>query len=140
MKKLMYSSAGLLVIALAFLAFNMLAQVGLSDWRLDLTEQKLYTISAGTEKVLAEIRQPVELYFFYSDQASKDLPTLRTYAKRVEEMLKAYERAAEGKPAAYRRSAAVLGGRGPGRRVWFAGHSPECRWRQAVLRPGRPCR
>ena len=97
MKKLMYSSAGLLVIALAFLAFNMLARVGLSDWRLDLTEQKLHTISAGTEKVLAEIEQPVELYFFYSDQASKDLPTLRNYAKRVEEMLKAYERAAEGK-------------------------------------------
>lgn len=97
MKKLMYSSAGLLVIALAFLAFNMLARVGLSDWRLDLTDQKLYTISAGTEKVLAEIEQPVELYFFYSDQASKDLPTLRNYAKRVEEMLKAYERAAEGK-------------------------------------------
>lgn len=97
MKKLMYSSAGLLVIALAFLAFNMLARVGLSDWRLDLTEQKLYTISAGTEKVLAEIEQPVELYFFYSDQASKDLPTLRNYAKRVEEMLKAYEHAAEGK-------------------------------------------
>ncbi len=97
MKKLMYSSAGLLVIALAFLAFNMLARVGLSDWRLDLTEQKLYTISAGTEKVLAEIEQPVELYFFYSDQASKDPPTLRTYAKRVEEMLKAYERAAAGK-------------------------------------------
>ncbi|MFZ3024657.1 GldG family protein [Pseudomonas sp.] len=97
MKKLMYSSAGLLVIALAFLAFNMLARVGLSDWRLDLTEQKLYTISAGTEKVLAEIEQPVELYFFYSDQASKDLPSLRNYAKRVEEMLKAYERAAEGK-------------------------------------------
>ncbi len=97
MKKLMYSSAGLLVIALAFLAFNMLARVGLSDWRLDLTEQKLYTISAGTEKVLAEIEQPVELYFFYSDQASKDLPTLRNYAKRVEEMLKAYERAAAGK-------------------------------------------
>lgn len=97
MKKLMYSSAGLLLIALAFLAFNMLARVGLSDWRLDLTEQKLYTLSAGTEKVLAEIEQPVELYFFYSDQASKDLPTLRTYAKRVEEMLKAYERVAEGK-------------------------------------------
>ena len=97
MKKLMYSSAGLLVIALAFLAFNMLARVGLSDWRLDLTEQKLHTISAGTEKVLAEIEQPVELYFFYSDQASKDLPTLRNYAKRVEEMLKAYERAAAGK-------------------------------------------
>jgi len=97
MKKLMYSSAGLLVIALAFLAFNMLARVGLSDWRLDLTEQKLYTISAGTEKVLAEIEQPVELYFFYSDQASKDLPSLRNYAKRIEEMLKAYERAADGK-------------------------------------------
>nr|MBP8172151.1 Gldg family protein [Pseudomonas sp.] len=65
--------------------------------RLDLTEHKLYTLSAGSEKVLAEIEQPVELYFFYSDQASKDLPPLRNYAKRVEEMLKAYERVAAGK-------------------------------------------
>jgi ABC-type uncharacterized transport system involved in gliding motility auxiliary subunit len=45
MKKLMLSSAGLVLIALAFLAFNLFAGLGLSNARLDLTEQKLYTLT-----------------------------------------------------------------------------------------------
>ncbi len=97
MKKLMYSGAGLLLIAVAFLAFNMLSALGLGNARLDLTEQKLYTISAGTERILGELDEPINLYFFYSDKAARDLPVLRNYAVRVEEMLKAYERAADGK-------------------------------------------
>ncbi|MDE3736250.1 Gldg family protein [Pseudomonas resinovorans] len=97
MKKLMYSSAGLLLIALAFLAFNMLAGLTLTNARVDLTEQKLYTISDGTKKILGEIDEPINLYFFYSDKTAKDLVVLRNYARRVEEMLKAYERAADGK-------------------------------------------
>jgi ABC-type uncharacterized transport system involved in gliding motility auxiliary subunit len=97
MKKLMVSSAGLALIALAFLAFNLFSSLSLSGARLDLTEQKLYTISAGTEQILAELQQPIELDFFFSATTAKDLPALRTYAKRVEEMLKAYQRAAGDK-------------------------------------------
>ncbi|AOE87134.1 GldG family protein [Pseudomonas sp. TCU-HL1] len=97
MKRLMYSSAGLLLIALAFLAFNMLAGLTLTNARVDLTDQKLYTISDGTKKILREIDEPINLYFFYSDKTAKDLMVLRNYARRVEEMLKAYERAADGK-------------------------------------------
>ena len=97
MKKLMYSGAGLLLIAVAFLAFNMLSALGLGNIRLDLTEQKLYTISEGTERILGELDEPINLYFFYSDKAARDLPVLRNYAMRVEEMLKAYEREANGK-------------------------------------------
>ena len=48
MKKLMVSSAGLVLIALAFLAFNLFSSLSLSGARLDLTEQKLYTLSSGT--------------------------------------------------------------------------------------------
>ncbi|TXI32025.1 MAG: ABC transporter [Aquipseudomonas alcaligenes] len=97
MKKLMYSGVGLLLIAVAFLAFNMLSALGLGNLRLDLTEQKLYTISDGTERILGELDEPINLYFFYSDKAARDLPVLRNYAMRVQEMLKAYERAADGK-------------------------------------------
>ena len=97
MKKLMYSGAGLLLIAVAFLAFNMLSALGLGNARLDLTEQKLYTISEGTERILGELEEPINLYFFYSDKSARDLAVLRNYATRVEEMLKAYERAADGK-------------------------------------------
>ncbi|WP_036992172.1 GldG family protein [Metapseudomonas furukawaii] len=97
MKRLMYSGAGLLLIALAFLAFNLFAGLTLTNARLDLTEQKLYTISDGTKKVLGELDEPINLYFFYSDKTAKDLVVLRNYARRVEEMLKAYERAADGR-------------------------------------------
>jgi len=93
----MYSGAGLLLIALAFLAFNTFSSLVFTDARLDLTEQKLYTISEGTETILDGLEQPIELHFFYSDAATKDLVALRNYARRVEEMLRAYEREADGK-------------------------------------------
>lgn len=97
MKRIIYSGSGLLLIALVFLAFNMVASLGLPNARLDLTEQKLYTISEGTERILGELDEPVNLYFFYSDNVSRDLVAVRNYARRVEEMLRAYERAASGK-------------------------------------------
>ncbi|MFC0710963.1 GldG family protein [Azorhizophilus paspali] len=97
MKKILYSGVGLLLIAAAFLAFNVLSSQLPGNARLDLTEQKLYTLSAGTERILAGLEQPLDLYFFYSDQATRELAPLRNYARRVEEMLKAYERVANGK-------------------------------------------
>ncbi len=97
MKRIMYSGVGLLLIAAAFLAFNMLSSLALTDARLDLTEQKLYTISDGTRQILGELEEPINLTFYFSDKAAKDLIALRNYARRVEEMLKAYERAADGK-------------------------------------------
>ncbi|WP_313289717.1 GldG family protein [Stutzerimonas nitrititolerans] len=97
MKRVIYSGAGLLLIALAFLVFNILSGLAFTNARLDLTEQKLYTISEGTESILEELRSPIELQFFYSDGAVRDLVALRNYARRVEELLRAYERAAGGK-------------------------------------------
>ncbi|MFV0456992.1 MAG: Gldg family protein [Pseudomonas sp.] len=97
MKRVIYSGAGLLLIALAFLVFNMGSGLLFTNARLDLTEQKLYTISEGTESILEELESPIELQFFYSDGAVRDLVALRNYARRVEELLRAYERAAGGK-------------------------------------------
>ncbi|WP_313314296.1 GldG family protein [Stutzerimonas nitrititolerans] len=97
MKRVIYSGAGLLLIALAFLVFNVVSGLLFTNARLDLTEQKLYTISEGTESILEELESPIELQFFYSDAAVRDLVALRNYARRVEELLRAYERAAGGK-------------------------------------------
>lgn len=97
MKRLMYSGTGLLLLLLAFIAFNITSNTLLPGARLDLTEQKLYTISDGTRKILRDLEEPVTLYFFFSERASKDLVMVRNYARRVEEMLKEYERVADGK-------------------------------------------
>ncbi|MFA5676843.1 MAG: Gldg family protein [Pseudomonas sp.] len=97
MKRLMYSGTGLLLLLVAFIAFNISTGTLLPGARLDLTEQKLYTISDGTRQILKDLDEPVTLYFFFSERASKDLVMLRNYARRVEEMLREYERVADGK-------------------------------------------
>lgn len=97
MKRVLSSGAGLLLIALAFLAFNMVSGLLFSGARLDLTEQKLYTISPGTKRILAGLNEPINLYFFYSDSGARELVPLRNYARRVEELLRAYEREAHGR-------------------------------------------
>jgi ABC-type uncharacterized transport system involved in gliding motility auxiliary subunit len=65
--------------------------------RLDLTENRLYTLSEGTRKVLADIPEPVNVYFFYSDRATTSIPYLRSYAARVQEMLEEFASRSSGK-------------------------------------------
>ncbi len=78
---------GLLLLVLLFLAVIMLGNVALRGMRWDLTEGQLFTISEGTKRILADIDEPVNLYYFFSDKQTADLPTVRDYARRVEEML-----------------------------------------------------
>ena len=97
MKKVMYSSVGLLLIAVAFVGFNVLSNTLFKNTQLDFTEQKLYTLSSGTKQLLSELKEPVSLQYFYSNKATRDVPMLRNYAQRVEELLDAYVRMADGK-------------------------------------------
>lgn len=97
MKRMFYSSLGLVVVALAFFVFNALSSLLFKDVQLDLTEQKLYTLTEGTQQLLAGLDEPIELYFFYSNQAARDMPQVRHYAQRVHELLAAYTRLADGK-------------------------------------------
>lgn len=87
----------LLVLAALFLALTVLASILFRGVSLDLTENHLFTISDGTEHILEGIREPVNLYFFYSDKASENIPYLRTYAQRVREMLQEMVAKSNGK-------------------------------------------
>tara|TARA_R110002072_G_scaffold58010_3_gene148478 strand:+ start:13381 stop:15321 length:1941 start_codon:yes stop_codon:yes gene_type:complete len=69
----------------------------LSGARLDLSENGLYSLSEGTERILQSIEQPVTLTLFFSDKASSQLPALRTYAQRVEELIEEYVNLSDGK-------------------------------------------
>ncbi len=96
MKKL-NSGIGLLLLSVGFLVFTMLNNQIFSGLRLDLTEGNLYTLSDGTREILSTIEEPINLYFFFSDAASRDLTGLRAYAKQVQDLLQEYELAADGK-------------------------------------------
>ena len=71
--------------------------------RVDLTEEKLYTLSSGTRDTMKKLQGPVTLKFFFSDNSSelsailRNYSLLQNYAGRVEDLLKQYEIAGNGK-------------------------------------------
>jgi ABC-type uncharacterized transport system involved in gliding motility auxiliary subunit len=90
--------ATLLLVVLAFVVAVVAANAWLRGVRVDLTENNLYTLGEGTQAVLEDIDEPINLYFFFSNDATANLPSLRTYAARVREMLEEFAaRAPEGK-------------------------------------------
>ena len=96
-KKATLSSLSLILLAIAFIALVILSNAFLKGMRIDLTENGLFTLSEGTKNILADIDEPINLYYFFSDQASRNIPTLRTYATRVREMLDEFTLHADGK-------------------------------------------
>lgn len=56
--------------------------------RIDLTEDNLYTLASGTRNIVSGLEKPVQLLFFYSEEATADVPQLRTYGVRVQELLR----------------------------------------------------
>ena len=92
------SVGGLVLLAVLFLGVVMLSNVGLRGMRLDLTQNKLYTLSSGTQQVLRDLKEPVNLYFYFSrDVAAKQSPLILPYAARVREFLEEISARAGGK-------------------------------------------
>ncbi|WP_289031109.1 Gldg family protein [uncultured Paraglaciecola sp.] len=86
-----------LLLVILFFALVFINNKLLSPYRLDLTENQVYSLSEGSKKVIREIEEPINLYFFFSDKASKNMISLRNYANRVESLLTEYETLAQGK-------------------------------------------
>jgi ABC-type uncharacterized transport system involved in gliding motility auxiliary subunit len=82
--------ATLALIVLGFAVAVVASNVWLRGVRVDLTENDLYTLGEGTQAVLDGIEEPINLYLFFSDEATATLPTLRSYATRVREMLEEF--------------------------------------------------
>jgi len=93
-----FGVGGLLALAVVFLAVVMLANVALRGVRLDLTQNRLYTLSAGTTEVMRQLQEPVNLYFYFSrDTATKESPLMLPYAARVREFLEEVAARSNGK-------------------------------------------
>lgn len=95
-RKLVTGSRFAIALAL-FFSINIIANQSLTSMRLDLTENRLYTLSAGTTKILNQIEEPITLRFYYSANQFAGVPRLLNYGKRVRDMLEEYAIAASGK-------------------------------------------
>jgi ABC-type uncharacterized transport system involved in gliding motility auxiliary subunit len=93
--KALFSPAGLVGIAVA-LVISVVIISFLPSLRIDLTEDKLYTLSEGSRNIVSKLENPIELRFFYSESATEDQPQIRAYGTRVQELLEEIVIASDG--------------------------------------------
>jgi ABC-type uncharacterized transport system involved in gliding motility auxiliary subunit len=91
----LFPVAGVAAVLVILIAVNVLGNF--LKFRSDLTENKIYTLSPGTKRILDKLDTPVEIRFYYSkDNSSMPVP-LRTYAQEIEDLLSEYQQAGHGK-------------------------------------------
>jgi ABC-type uncharacterized transport system involved in gliding motility auxiliary subunit len=95
LETVLYSTGGIIALVVVLIAANFL--VGFLNARADLTEGNVYTLSDGTRSVLAKLEAPVKLRLYYTQGGDAVPVGLKTFAKRVEDLLREYQAAAKGK-------------------------------------------
>ncbi|MDH5544370.1 MAG: Gldg family protein [Gammaproteobacteria bacterium] len=96
-KKKLLSSSGLIIAGVLLLLINLVAGLLFKSVRLDMTENSLYTLSDGTERILEQIDEPVTLRFYFSEALFSGIPVAQNYGRRVKELLEEYANIADGK-------------------------------------------
>ena len=93
LQTILYSSAGVAVMLILVVAVNVIS--GAYPFRADLTQDKEYSLSAGTKAVLKELSSPVTIRFYCSQgESAPETVYLKDYAREVEDLLHEYKLAA----------------------------------------------
>ena len=83
-----------------FCAINIAQNIG-RTMRVDVTDQKLYTLSKGTLNILGKVQQPIKLKLFYTRTAAMKAPDqirfFNSYYYFVESLLQEYAKSSKGK-------------------------------------------
>jgi hypothetical protein len=96
-KKSQLNATGLAVIGLLFVAVMLLANLLLRGAQIDLTADKLYTISDGTEHIVENLKEPINLYLFFSEHTATPIPQIKNHGVRVRELLEELASRSKGK-------------------------------------------
>jgi ABC-type uncharacterized transport system involved in gliding motility auxiliary subunit len=88
---LIYSAVGLIALFLILVALNFL--LSRASVRADLTDGNLYTLSAGTKKILRNLQAPVKVKLYLSQGEAVPVQ-LRGFAQRVEDVVREFKSAA----------------------------------------------
>ena len=95
----MMTTTGVVLALVLLFAVNILASRLLGPARIDLTENRLFTLSEGTRGILTSLDEPVTLRFYLSQRELERVPGIGGYADRVRALLDEYRRLAGGKLA-----------------------------------------
>ena len=97
MNKPTLGAGSLALVGLLFIGIALLANTLLRGAQLDLTEDRLYTLSDGTRNILRGLKEPVNLYLFFSDRTATPIPEIKNYGTRVRELLESMASRSNGK-------------------------------------------
>ncbi len=95
-KTTMSTVVGALVVGLAVVFGNAIFNE-LVKSRFDFTENKIYTLSAASKRILAKIDRPVTIKFYCSRSNTRMPVMLKNFADRVEDLLDEYKEAGKGR-------------------------------------------
>src|ERR1039458_10633034 len=97
LQTILYSTVGVLVTLVILIALNFIA--GTARKHLDLTQEKAYTLSAGTKAILKKLDTPVTIRFYctQSESATPETVYLKGYARKIEDLLAEYKQIAGSK-------------------------------------------
>ncbi len=91
-----YALAAIALAVVIFVAINIAADAGLTTAKLDLTANGQFTLAQGTRNILANLKEPVTLRFYYSKQAASNYASVVAYAQRVRDLLGEYKSLGHG--------------------------------------------
>jgi ABC-type uncharacterized transport system involved in gliding motility auxiliary subunit len=94
---LMFSAIGVVVAFVVVVLFNFV--IGRAPIRLDLTENKLHSLSDGTREILSRVAKsdtPVVVNFYASQKGNRLPPMEEVYARQVEDLLGEFAGASKG--------------------------------------------
>ncbi len=86
---------GLLVLLAIIIAVYVIT--GSLRARLDLTEEKIYTLSQGSKSIVGKLDSEITLKLFFNSSSPEIPVILKSYARNVEDLLKEYQKASHGK-------------------------------------------
>ena len=89
--------AGIVLAVVLFVALNIFGNLSLRSLRLDLTEHHQFTLSKGTEQLLAGVKEPITLRLYVSRALRDSNPFLGSYADRVHDLLRTYAEESGGR-------------------------------------------
>jgi ABC-type uncharacterized transport system involved in gliding motility auxiliary subunit len=84
-------------LVIGFAGVNLAAYSLLRGVRIDLTDNRAFTLSQATKTTIDALAEPIDLTFYYSRAIAAERPEVRAYAERVRELLRAYAARASGK-------------------------------------------
>lgn len=90
----LFSIAGVAAMAVILVAVNWIG--GHAKARIDLTEERAYTLSPGTRAILAKLDTPVQVRFYATKGDNKMPVVLKNHAQVVSDLLDEFRQASKG--------------------------------------------